>query len=81
MLGDLEQLVRTTGRPKNLLVLDAIERYLREQPEEKPGVLRTYNLGMKTFNRADIYEERAEHIMAAAERQIAEERGTYRAEE
>jgi hypothetical protein len=81
VLGDLELAVRTTGRPKNLLVIEAIERYLRAEPADKPGVLRTYNLGLGTFDRAALYEERADHIMRAAEKQIAEERGTYQAEE
>jgi hypothetical protein len=62
LLGRLEVAARRLGRPKNQVVLDAIERYLEEQeggPQGPDGGLSlpVLHLGVKPFRRADIYED------------------------
>ena len=82
VLRSLDNAARSTGRAKNLLVLEAIERYLRDRPLEKPRVLRTFNLGgMQPWNRADLYDERIEHILGGGNGRVAEEKGAYKAEQ
>jgi hypothetical protein len=60
LLGRLESASRRLGRPKNQVVLDAIERYLEEQDggsqRAKGGlVLPVLHLGVRPFRRADAY--------------------------
>jgi len=62
LIGRLEVAARRLGRPKNQVVLDAIERYLEEQgggPQRPAGGLRlpVLRLGVKPFRRADIYDD------------------------
>jgi hypothetical protein len=61
LLGRLDSAARRLGRPKNQVVLDAIERYLEEQdggPQRAPGEfhLPALHLGvMEPWTRADLY--------------------------
>lgn len=61
LLGRLEVAARRLGRPKNQVVLDAIERYLEEQDgasarAKEPLNLPVLHLGVMTpFRRADLY--------------------------
>jgi hypothetical protein len=74
----LERAVRTSGRSKNLMVLDAIEQYLASEQEAPPTRKpRTFKLGIRPWTRADIYEERMDHIMRHDQPQVAEDRATY----
>jgi len=62
LLGRLESTARRLGRPKNQVVLDAIERYLEEQERasRQEGGLRlpVLHLGVvEPFVRADLYED------------------------
>lgn len=50
-LNDLSSL---TGRPKNELVMEALEKFVKP---EKPSPGR-FKLGTKPFNRQELYEER-----------------------
>lgn len=55
LLRLLDALSKRTGRPKNELVLDALERYLGEEKVE----LGKHDLGrVKIGRRADLYERR-----------------------
>lgn len=65
LLGRLESAARRLGRPKNQVVLDAIERYLEEQESgtQHGGGLRlpVLHLGVvQPFVRADLYEDDGE---------------------
>ncbi len=54
----LEQTAQVSGRPKNELVMEALERYL---PTVAPVTLGEFSLGeIKLARRADIYERRLE---------------------
>jgi hypothetical protein len=60
LLGRLESAARRLGRPKNQVVLDAIERYLEEQDggsQRTAGEfhLPALHLGVRPFRRADVY--------------------------
>jgi hypothetical protein len=60
LLGWLDSAARRLGRPKNQVVLDAIERYLEEHDggsrRAKGGlVLPVLHLGVRPFRRADAY--------------------------
>lgn len=56
ILTILDQLAETTKRPKNELILEALERYL---PGATPEPLKKFSLGnVKAISRADIYEGR-----------------------
>ena len=62
LVGRLESAARRLGRPKNQVVLDAIERYLEEQDRGSQGpegglVLPKLHLGVRPFRRADIYAD------------------------
>jgi hypothetical protein len=62
LLGRLESAARRLGRPKNQVVLDAIERYLEEQDggsQRAKGELHlpALHLGVRPFTRADIYDD------------------------
>jgi hypothetical protein len=64
LLGRLEGAARRLGKPKNQVVLDAIERYLADE-EEGPGAaagtvgIPVFHLGdVAPFTRADLYAER-----------------------
>ncbi len=58
ILAALEQTAEVTGRPKNELVMEALERYL---PTVAPVTLEKFSLGeTRSIRRADIYEERFE---------------------
>lgn len=60
LIEELDGTAKRTGRAKNEIVLEALERYLRE---EKP-VWRTFHLGGAEFpSRAEIYEEYLDHKM------------------
>lgn len=60
LLGELDSAAKRTGRAKNELVLEALERFLRE---ERPQ-WRTFNLGgFEMPSRAEIYEEYLDHKM------------------
>ncbi len=55
ILEELDRFSRESGRQKNDLVLEALERYLSERPRE-PG---SYHLGAAIpWRRADLYEDR-----------------------
>ena len=55
VLAALDRAAQLTGRPKNELVLEALEKYLPKAPEE-PG---RYSMGAVNFpRRSDLYEER-----------------------
>jgi hypothetical protein len=64
LLGRLEAAARRSGRPKNQVVLDAIERYLEDDGAGRPGAaerihIPVFDMGeMAPFVRADLYEER-----------------------
>jgi hypothetical protein len=64
LLGRLEGAARRLGRPKNQVVLDAIERYLEDDGAGRPGAterarIPVFDMGeMAPFMRADLYEER-----------------------
>jgi hypothetical protein len=66
LLGRLDSAARRLGKPKNQVVLDAIERYLEEQDggsRQATGELRlpALHLGpMKPWHRADLYVEEEE---------------------
>jgi hypothetical protein len=65
LLGRLESTARRLGRPKNQVVLDAIERYLEEQEGGSRQVgglcLPVLHLGVvQPFVRADLYEDEDE---------------------
>lgn len=52
----LDRIAETTKRPKNELVLEALERYL---PGATTGTLKKFSLGtVNSIRRADIYERR-----------------------
>ncbi|MDI3280732.1 MAG: hypothetical protein QJR13_05115 [Bacillota bacterium] len=56
LLTKLEQTAKITGRPKNELILEALERYL---PSVAPLALGRFDLGeVKPASRADLYEGR-----------------------
>ncbi len=56
LLTALDRAAARTGRPKNELVLEALEKYL---PTVTPRDLGKFSLGtIRTPRRADIYEER-----------------------
>ena len=56
VLNALDRASQLCNRPKNELVLEALERYLAE---ETPAPLGKFSLGeVKEVKRADIYEER-----------------------
>ncbi|MCL4515758.1 MAG: hypothetical protein M1379_09290 [Firmicutes bacterium] len=58
ILTALEQTAQVSGRPKNELVMEALERYL---PTITPISLGKFDLGeVKSTSRADIYEGRLE---------------------
>lgn len=63
LLGRLERAAHRLGRPKNQVVLDAIERYLEEDPgERRPKAeqsgLPVFHMGtIAPFRRADIYRD------------------------
>jgi len=60
LIEELDRTAKRTGRAKNELVLEALERYLRE---EKPQ-WRTFDLGeFEMPSRAEIYEEYLDHKM------------------
>ena len=53
----LRRLSKNTGKPINLLVVDAITQYLHEQTPYKP-LFRSFDLKLKRpISREDIYEE------------------------
>lgn len=55
LIAVLDQAARVTGRPKNELVLEALERYL---PTATPG-LGKFSLGaVKSTRRVEVYEKR-----------------------
>ena len=62
LLGRLEGTARRLGRPKNQVVLDAIEHYLDEGEAHLPGgrmEIPVFHLGaVAPFSRADLYDER-----------------------
>jgi hypothetical protein len=59
LLGRLDSAARRLGKPKNQVVLDAIERYLEEQDGGSRAagglVLPVLHLGVRPFRRADAY--------------------------
>jgi hypothetical protein len=56
ILSALEYKAKSAKRPKNELVLEALERYLRDT---EPAALGLFKLGAHTLvKRADIYEGR-----------------------
>jgi hypothetical protein len=62
LLGRLDAAARRLGRPKNQVVLDAIERYLEDQESSsrREGGLRlpVLHLGaVEPWVRADLYED------------------------
>lgn len=63
LLGRLESAARRLGRPKNQVVLDAIERYLKEDESDRQhradqGGIPVFHMGAITpFKRADIYAD------------------------
>ena len=79
VLRALDEMARTSGRSKNALVLDAIERYLGELAAKASShpKLRTYRLGIKPWTREDLYEERMDHIMGVDELRVAESTPEY----
>lgn len=59
LLAALDRASRETGRQKNEIVLEALDRFLRERPRE----LGRYDLGaIIPWKRGDLYEERLDHI-------------------
>ena len=62
LLGRLESAARRLGRPKNQVVLDALERYLEEQDGGRSpvagGLIPVFHLGgVAPFERADLYDD------------------------
>ncbi len=56
ILASLEKVAEATGRPKNEIVLEALELYLPKASRKSPG---TFSLGrIKTTSRRDVYERR-----------------------
>src|SRR6266852_5676160 len=76
----LDDAARRTGKAKNLLALEAIERHLQQLDAPRPAPrFRTFNLGViEPWSRADIYEERLDHIMRPPETRVAERKGRYK---
>lgn len=66
LLGRLDGIARRLGRPKNQVVLDAIERYLDEEdtgrrPMGGDGVVPRFHLGrVEDFERGDLYADRVD---------------------
>jgi len=67
LLGKLEGAARRLGRPKNQVVLDALERYLEESEIDmplrvaEPGGFPAYHMGaMTSFRRADLYADESD---------------------
>ncbi len=64
LLRRLEGAAHRLGKPKNQVVLDAIERYLEEEDEGRGRLpayagIPVYHLGdVAPFTRADLYSER-----------------------
>ena len=64
LLGRLEGAARRLGRPKNQVVLDAIERYLDDDRDEVrgskvSGSIPAFHLGeVAPFTREELYSER-----------------------
>ena len=59
LLAALDRASRETGRQKNEIVLEALDRFLRERPRE----LGRYDLGaIIPWKRGDLYEERLDRI-------------------
>lgn len=56
ILSALDRIAETTKRPKNELVLEALERYL---PGATVGTLKKFSLGaVDSIHRAELYERR-----------------------
>lgn len=64
----LEETAKKTGRQKNELVLDALERYLGRTRPQLPA----YHLGGAPFSREELYEERLDWVMAPSEQGAGE---------
>jgi predicted transcriptional regulator len=81
VVRQLDEAAQRSGRPKNVLVLEALEHYLAQQPAERPKVkLRTWHLGvMEPWSREDAYREREDRILNAGRLQVAEEKAPYEA--
>ena len=79
LLEALDETVRSTGRAKNLLVLDALEQYLRQRPRSAPArQLRTFHLGaIEPWRREDLYDERLDHTLAGPAKRVAERKAQY----
>jgi predicted DNA-binding protein len=63
LLGRLESAARRLGRPKNQVVLDAIEHYLDEaDPGRRAGSgVPTFRMGdVAAFERGDLYADRVD---------------------
>jgi hypothetical protein len=75
----LERAARASGRGKNLMALDAIEKYLDGQAAmEAPLRVRTWRLGtIKPWARAELYEERIDHVLGLDEARVAEGPAQY----
>lgn len=59
LLAALDRASRETGRQKNEIVLDALDRFLEEQPRE----MGRYHLGaVIPWRRGDLYEDRLDRI-------------------
>ena len=59
ILAELDRVSQETGRQKNDLVLEALERFLAD----RSGALGQYHMGpIKPWKRGDLYEERMSRI-------------------
>lgn len=59
VLKELDRVSRETGRQKNALVLEALERFLESPPPELPR----FSLGkVKPWTRAELYEARLKRV-------------------
>jgi hypothetical protein len=63
LLSDLERRANETGRPKNQIVLDALEEYLHKgRPRARRPYLRTMDLGVAPrLTREEIYDDAIDH--------------------
>jgi len=55
LLKELDQASRQMGRPKNELILEALERYLRQR---RPALGRHHLGAVRGWRRGELYERR-----------------------
>ena len=69
LLSELDRAARELDRPKSQLVLDALERYLKDLDErlvrDLDEDIPVYDLGpMRPFDRGELYAEREDEKLA-----------------